>query len=64
MNYIDHLLIVISTIVGCVSISAFNSLVGILIGIMSSATGLKISSIAAGIRKYKSSSMYRSRMIK
>ena len=38
LNYIDHSLIVISTITGCVSISAFASLVGIPIGIMSSAT--------------------------
>ena len=29
LNYIDHLRIVISTITGCVSISAFASLVGI-----------------------------------
>ena len=29
LNYIDHLLIVISAIVGCVSISAFAFLVGI-----------------------------------
>ena len=29
LNYIDHLLIVISTITGCVSVSTFASLVGI-----------------------------------
>ena len=29
LNYIDHSLILISTITGCVSISAFASLVGI-----------------------------------
>ena len=29
LNYIDHLLIVISTITGCISISAFACLVGI-----------------------------------
>ena len=33
LNYIDHLPILISTITGCVSISAFVSLVGIPIGI-------------------------------
>ena len=33
LNYIEHLLTVISTITGCVSISAFASLVGIPIGI-------------------------------
>ena len=51
LNYIDHLLIVISTITGCVSISAFASLVGISIGIKSSAIGLKICAITAGVKK-------------
>ena len=54
LSYIDHLLIVISTITGCVSISGFTSLVGIPTGIMSSAVGLKICAITAGIKKYKS----------
>ena len=54
LNYIDHLLIVISIITGCVSISGFASLVGIPIRITSSAIGLKICAIAAGSRKYKS----------
>ena len=54
MNYIDHLLIVISTITGCVSISVFPSLVAIPIGIRSSAIGLKICAITAGIKNYKS----------
>ena len=36
LNYIDHLLIAISTITGYVSISAFASLVGIPIGITNS----------------------------
>ena len=54
MNYIDHLLIVTSTITGCISICAFPSLVGILIGIMSFAIGLKIFVISARIKKYKS----------
>ena len=53
LNYIDHLLIEISTITGRVSISLFASLVGIPIGITSSATGLKICVITAGIKKYK-----------
>ena len=35
-NYIDHLLIVTSTITGCISISSFASLVGIPIGIINS----------------------------
>ena len=54
LNYIDHSLIVISTITGCVSIFDFASLVGVPIGLTSSATGLKICAITAGIKKYKS----------
>ena len=54
LNYIDNSLIVLSTITGCISISAFASLVGIPIGITSSATGLKISVIVAGIKEFKS----------
>ena len=54
LNSIDHWLIVISTITGCVSISAFASLVGFPIGTTSSATGLKICAITARIKKYKS----------
>ena len=42
LNYIEHLPIFISTVAGFVSISAFASLVGIPIGITSSAIGLKI----------------------
>ena len=54
LNYIYHLLIVISIITGCVSISAITSLVVIPIGIPSYAIGLKICAINAGIKKYKS----------
>ena len=54
MNYIDLLLIAISAITGCVSISAFGALVGIPIGIASSTIGLKICVITAGIKTYKS----------
>ena len=54
LNYIEHFLILASTITGCISISAFASLIGILIGITSSAIGLKICAITAGIKKYKS----------
>ena len=53
LNYIDHSLIVISTITGCVSISAFASLVDIPIRITSFAIELEISVIATGIKKYK-----------
>ena len=48
------MLIIISTITGCVSISGFVSLVGISIGIMSSTIGLKICLINVRIKKYKS----------
>ena len=54
LNYIEYVLIFGSTITGCVSISVFASLVGIPTGITSSAIGLKICAITAGIKKYKS----------
>ena len=54
LNYIEHLLTLISTVTGCVFISAFVSLVDIPIGITSSAIGLRIGLIIAGIKKYKS----------
>ena len=53
LNYIKHSLILISTITGCVSVSAFASLVGIPIGITSSAVGIKIYVITAAIKNYK-----------
>ena len=43
-----------STITGFVSISALSSLVGIQIGVTSSATGLKVFATTVGIKKYKS----------
>ena len=49
LNYIEYLIILVSTVTGCVSISAFASLVGIAIAITNSATGLKICAIAAGM---------------
>ena len=54
LNYLDQTLIVISAVTGCASISAFASLVGIPIGITSSAIGLKMCVITARIKKYKS----------
>ena len=42
LNYIDHLLIWASTVTGCISISAFASLVGIPVSIASSAIAIKI----------------------
>ena len=54
LNYIEHSLILISTITGCVFNSDFTSLVGIPIGITSSAIGLKICVMTTVIKKYKS----------
>ena len=41
LNYVEHLLILTSTITGCVSISAFALLVCVAVGITSSVVGLK-----------------------
>ena len=54
LNNNEHFPILASKITGCVSISAFASPIGIPIGIMSSATGLKIFAITAGVKKCKS----------
>ena len=50
LNYIEQFLTLASTITGCISISYSISLLGILIGITSSAIRLKICAIAAGIK--------------
>ena len=54
LNYIEHVLILASAVTGYVSVSACASLVGICIGITSSAIGLNICAIIAKIKKYKS----------
>ena len=55
LNYIEHLLVQASTVTGCASISAFASLVCVcLLVITSSAAGINICAITAGIKKYKS----------
>ena len=54
LNHSEHLLVLFTTVTGCVSISAFASSVGIPIGITSSAIHLKFCVITAGIRKYTS----------
>ena len=54
LDYVEHLLILVSTVTGCVSISAFTSLVVAPVGITSSAVGMKMYAITAGIKKYKS----------
>ena len=42
LNYIEHSLILASTVTGCISVSTFASLLGIPIGITSSVIGLQI----------------------
>ena len=49
MNYLEKLLVLVSAVTGCVSISAFASLVDI----ASSTVGLKICVITTGIKQYK-----------
>ena len=51
LNYIEHFLILASTITECISISAFASLLGIPIGITSSAVDSKQCAIAGAIKK-------------
>ena len=54
LNYIEHLLILASVVTGCVSISAFTSLVGVTVGVTSSPAGLNTCALTARIEKYKS----------
>ena len=53
LNCIEHLLVLASATTRCISISAFASLIGIPIGIMSSTMGLKICAITTRIKRYK-----------
>ena len=53
LSYIEHSLIIISSVTGYVSISAFANVVGISIGIAIPAIGVKICVITAGIKRYK-----------
>ena len=50
LNYVVDMLILVSTVTGCISISAFASLVCVPVAITSSAVGIKICAIAAGIK--------------
>ena len=54
LNYIEHFLILASTITGCISISDFDFLIFIPIWSTSSAIVLKTCAIASGIKKNKS----------
>ena len=53
LNYVTHLLSLVLTVTGCVSVSPFASLVCFPVGITSSAVGIKICAIATRIKKYK-----------
>ena len=52
LDYIEHFLVLASSIIESISISAFASTIVITIGITSSLIGLKICTITAGIKKY------------
>ena len=54
LNYVEKLLILSPTITGCVSISAFASLVFVPAAVTSSAVGINICAITSGFKKYKS----------
>ena len=54
LNYIEHLLVLAFVVTGCVSISTFTSIVGIPIGITSSAVVIKLCAVTERIKKYKS----------
>ena len=54
LNYVEHLLILVSTVTSCVLVCVFALLVCLPVGITSSAVELKICAITAGIKKYKS----------
>ena len=54
LNYFEYILIFVSATSGCVSKSAFASLVGSSIGIARSALALKICALIAPIKKHNS----------
>ena len=54
LDYLEHSLLFIPVVTGCVSISVLAYLDGIPIGITSSRVGLKICAVTTGIKKYKS----------
>ena len=53
MSCFEQLLILVSAVTWCVSVSAFASLVGITIELTCSEVQTKICAIIAGIKKYK-----------
>ena len=54
LNYVENLFILVSIVIGCASKSAFASLVCVAVVIKSFAVGIKICTITATIKKYKS----------
>ena len=52
LNCFEHFLVLVSAVSVCVSICAFVSLVGVPVGIASSAVGLKICALTTVIKKY------------
>ena len=54
LKYVEHLLILASTITSCVLISTFASLFGVPVDTGSSAVETKMCAITTGIKKYKS----------
>ena len=54
LNYIEYFLISVSAVNGCILSSVFSPLLGIPVGIRTSAIWLKICAITAEIEKYKS----------
>ena len=54
LNYFEHVIVFVSAVSDCVSISALASLVGFPVAIVSSAIRLKVFVTIPGIKKYKS----------
>ena len=63
LNYIENLIILASVVTECVSVSAFASLVGIPIGIANSAVGFKICTITIELKKHKSITQKRGKIM-
>ena len=53
LNYVENLLILASTVTGCISVSAFASSVCVPVGITIFAVGINICAIIAGIKNHK-----------
>ena len=54
LNFVERFFILAFVVIGCISISAFASSLDIFIGITSFSIGLKIYSVTAVVKKYKS----------